>query len=267
MKRLILLAMLIPALCLASGWDLYQGPIFSNAILPITANTGQVGTSANAFNSLHADSLFCADSLVWWKTANGDIKCNADSITLRGNMAATGFNAGGLAIAPGSVRMGNGDMELGTAFFNGRTTLNGGARTLVTCFEGTKGIAFGTNAALATPDSTKGWRADSGAIWNKYAGGKMIADSGRFGTVLTAKDTCLEVALFTRTCTRDTLAFMTGADSLTASYIVSAFATRGAITTYLPYIGGIVGGKLVIDRNIADTAKFDRYSVVRILQR
>jgi hypothetical protein len=57
MKRLILLAMLIPALCLASGWDLYQGPIFSDAILPISSNSGQVGTSANAYNSMYADSF------------------------------------------------------------------------------------------------------------------------------------------------------------------------------------------------------------------
>ncbi len=74
------------------------------------------------------------------------------------------------------------------------------------------------------------------------------------------------MALFTRTCTRDTLAYMTGADSLTSAYIVSPFATRGAITIP-PYIAGIVGGKLVVDRPAADTASFDLYSVTKIKQR
>jgi hypothetical protein len=69
--------------------------------------------------------------------------------------------------------------------------------------------------------------------------------------------------LFTRTCTRDTLAVFTGADSLTAAYTVDAFATRGAITLK-PYIAGVVGGYLVVDRPAADTNKYDRYYVVKV---
>jgi hypothetical protein len=112
-----------------------------------------------------------------------------------------------------------------------------------------------------------GWIIDSLEIKSIVAaGGKMGADSGRFNTVLVAKDTCLEVALFTRTCVRDTLSFMSGADSLTASYIVDVFATRGAITLK-PYIAGVVGGKLVVDRPASDTNKYDRYSVTKIKQR
>jgi hypothetical protein len=80
---------------------------------------------------------------------------------------------------------------------------------------------------------------------------------------MAAWPTNFEIALFTRTCTRDTLAVFTGADSLTAAYTVDAFATRGAITLK-PYIAGVVGGYLVVDRPAADTNKYDRYYVVKV---
>lgn len=99
---------------------------------------------------------------------------------------------------------------------------------------------------------------DGGALW-----GTMPF---KLPYIAVAKDTTLEIALFTRTCTRDTLTYMTGADSLTAAYIVSPFGTRGAITCP-PYVAGVVDGKLVIDRPAADTASYDRYSVTRIIQR
>jgi len=115
--------------------------------------------------------------------------------------------------------------------------------------------SLAVKAPLASPAFTT---SDTGVI--------AVRSTGKIGIVQVAKDTTLEVALFTRTCTRDTLAFMTGADSLTAAYIVNAFATRGAITV-TPYIAGIVGGKLVVDRPAADTASYDRYSVTKFLQR
>lgn len=115
--------------------------------------------------------------------------------------------------------------------------------------------SLAVKAPLASPIFTG---RDSGVV--------AIRDTIRVNHLAIAKDTCLEVALFERTCTRDTLAFMTGADSLTCAFIVSPFGTRGAITV-MPYIAGVVGGKLVVDRPAADTASYDRYSVTKIKQR
>lgn len=91
-------------------------------------------------------------------------------------------------------------------------------------------------------------------------------DVAQFKTLAVAKDTTLEVLTMTRTCTDDTCAYMTGADSLTAAYIVSPFATRGAITIP-PYVAGQAGGLLLIRRPAADTASYDRVTVTKVLQR
>ena len=129
------------------------------------------------------------------------------------------------------------------------------------------------NPALFVSDSASGLARTTDSMY--YNGSAfnfskpVSADTGRFNHLCVAKDTCLEIALFTRTCTRDTLAFMTGADSLTSAYIVSPFATRGAITIP-PYIAGITEGeplRLIIARPAADTASYDRYSVTKIKQR
>lgn len=119
---------------------------------------------------------------------------------------------------------------------------------------------------LGYTDSSSGWITTTKGLRGKAAGSTITADTLKANTFCTSKDTTLEIALFTRTCTRDTLAFMTGADSLTCAYIVSPFATRGAVTRP-PYVAGVVGGKLVIDRIAADTAAYDRYSVLKIKQR
>jgi hypothetical protein len=125
-----------------------------------------------------------------------------------------------------------------------------------------------TIASPTTVDTTtSGWMFNINSMVGKRAGNKVVTDTIKANILTCAKDTSLEVALFTRTCTRDTLTFMTGADSLVAAYIVSPFYTRGAPTARNPYIAGVVGGKLIVDRPAADTATFDRYAVTKIKQR
>jgi hypothetical protein len=83
-----------------------------------------------------------------------------------------------------------------------------------------------------------------------------------------AKDTSIEIASFGRTAIADTAAYITGVDSLTCAYLIAPFATRAAITG-MPSVSGTAATSnlLIIRRPAADTAAYDRYSIVRLPQR
>lgn len=254
MKKLILVmaVILTATLAMASGWDNtngtstdpndfgYWSTFYAGSIYPLTANTGQLGSSGNAFNSS------------WQDTAQSSLTNTIKLGIVTSFGAASAFTIDqygydyNIAAENHSFKQQNGRFS-----FSGKNSMD----NLIV-------LACSSNV----DSTTKGWKIRGRSITQIALGSSVSADTGKFMTIKTAKDTCLEVALFTRTCTRDTLAFMTGADSLTAAYIVSPFATRGAMTRP-PYVAGVVGGKLVIDRAAADTAFFDRYSVTKIMQR
>lgn len=100
------------------------------------------------------------------------------------------------------------------------------------------------------------------------AGGVAKADTLKAKVVAMAKDTSVEIASFGRTAIADTAAVITGVDSLIAAYILTPFATRAAITIP-PSVSGVAAttNLLIIRRPAADTAAYDRYSIVKIRQR
>jgi hypothetical protein len=273
MKRLILILMVMAiassAFAWGNGWrsygtsgnpllEAYYTTIYGTNFLPLVANTGSVGAVGNAFNAGYFDTtntgllkgVLGKVSMLTTDTLSGAIKIIAAKFKSTAGPDSFGSIACGGIRSSGNV-YGSGNL---TAFYNDNANAY---------------VAFGginSRTTIAWYDSTKGFNCDSLNIRSKLPGATIRIDSVKGNHLFAAKDTCLEVALFTRTCVRDTLAFMTGADSLTASYIVSPFATRGA-PSIMPYIAGVVGGKLVVDRPEADTADYDRYSVTKIKQR
>lgn len=188
-------------------------------------------------------------------------------------MATTGLltSAGGITTSGATNMVSTGYISAATDLYTGALVLAKSTTANVTKNNLVQMTCNVDNPCIVYSDSASGAaRTRDSLVYNgaSFAFTRPVqADSGRFNTVLCAKDTSLEVALFTRTCTRDTLAFMTGSDSLVAAYIVSPFYTRGTPTARNPYIAGVVGGKLIVDRPAADTATFDRYAVTRIQQR
>lgn len=130
-------------------------------------------------------------------------------------------------------------------------------------------ILYGIRSAGAT-----GWQevytiVDSSHVFTggvHATGGVKVDQNVSVQKLYVAKDTTLEVLVMTRTCADDTCKEFTGSDSLTAGYFPVPFATRGAITIS-PYPAGQAGGKLIIRRPLADTAKYDRVWVLKISQR
>jgi hypothetical protein len=94
------------------------------------------------------------------------------------------------------------------------------------------------------------------------------SDTGQFMVLAVGKDTTCEIASFGRTAVADTASNMVGSDSLTCAYIITPFATRAAITIP-PSVSGIAATSnlLIIRRPAADTAAYDRYSIVKVRQR
>ena len=296
MKRLFLIltvmAIASSAMAWGNGWqsygtsdnpliNAYYTSLYAGTILPLVPGTGSIGAIGNVFDFANVDSLRLADSLFAWKTADGNRNVRLDSLFFgRTNnyyfwlnstelilQGVSVFKAPGFSTTGAMKQTGTGgtwaDFAAGKLKLSGYSANGAGVTTGDTILTISK---RGGAATLWAIDSLGNVNMVTGNLTLDAPGSTITADTAKFMTLATAKDTCLEVALFTRTCTRDTLAFMTGADSLTAAYIVTPFATRGA-PSIMPYIAGIVGGKLVVDRPIADTAKYDRYSVTKIKQR
>jgi hypothetical protein len=109
--------------------------------------------------------------------------------------------------------------------------------------------------------------ASSGACSTK-TGGSLKTDTLSAKVLAVGKDTTCEIASFGRTAIADTASNMVGSDSLTCAYIITPFATRAAITIP-PSVSGIAATSnlLIIRRPAADTAAYDRYSIVKVRQR
>ncbi len=133
----------------------------------------------------------------------------------------------------------------------------------------TNAIKIGTAGArfkydLALQDGQTITDTTGGTQFNK----PIKVDTIKVKVVSVAKDTSCEIASFNRTAIADTATNMVGSDSLTCAYIITPFATRAAITIP-PSVSGVAASTnlLIIRRPAADTAAYDRYSIVKIRQR
>jgi hypothetical protein len=265
MKKLLMVlsVLVIGTSVWASGWDNYNG-LSSNPIL----NGYYTNMYSNTIRAISGGAVTFNDSLTIANTKVLKSSC-AMIDTVKGNgstyislVSVYGINVtGSEGIYSRALRGGSGitNWDILSSISNSWINLYGSV-----------GKRFMIN--LGCGDTTKGFIVDSlpGGTWRlrgKSVGSTITSDTMKPGIIAMAKDTSLEVLTFTRTCATDTCAFMTGADTLTAAYIVCPLPTRGTPVGFMPFISGTAGGKLTVLRPIADTAKYDRVSITKIKQR